>query len=370
MAKPREKLSGKVRSLLNDLGGLAQELRYRRFQRFALNIDTAECKIILDKGGRIRNLLVLENDPSHQLVEECMIAANEAVDRALSDQGEVLIHRVHEPPAPERLDDLAADLRGLGFRPGNLKERRHLARFLEDIEGDPMAPHVRTMVLRSMKRAEYSAEAGGHYGLAKTFYAHFTSPIRRYADLVVHRILAARLTRQKRPYTSRRLASLASSCTACEQTADSAERQLVEIKKYRFLEQQIEDRKPQAYDAVIVGTMRFGVFVELIDLQIEGLLAMRSRAPGYHDRGRQSLRVGNTTYQVGQTVRVIATSVDIDSRKIDFALADDKLARVHKGKKRSGGQEKTPQRRPKPSRGKRGAGRGRPSGNRKTGRRR
>ncbi|MDA0323486.1 MAG: ribonuclease R [Verrucomicrobia bacterium] len=363
MAKPREKLGSNIRSLLNDLGGVAQEMRFKRFHKFALNISTSECKIVLDSSGRISDLLILEDDPSHQLVEECMIAANEAVDRALSDQGEVLIHRVHQAPAPQRLDDLASDLRGLGFKPGNLKERRHLARFLEDIEGDPMAPHVRTMVLRSMKRAEYSAEAGGHYGLSKTFYAHFTSPIRRYADLVVHRILMARLEKHRRPYQVLQLAALSAGCTASEQAADSAERQLTEIKKYRFLEQQIQDGSPLVYEGVVVGAMRFGVFVELIDLQIEGLLEMRSRSQAsvHHDRTKQSLRVGNRTYQVGQTVRVYATSVDLDSRKINFAEAPDDPSKLQTGKGRVARATDAPKGAEKKPRGRRSRGRGRSS---------
>ena len=333
-AKRNKGLGAEVRALVNDLAALAQQLRRRRFSRFALNIDLPECEISLDRTGRIREVRTLENDPSHQLVEECMVSANEAVDKELSDRGLALIHRTHEPPDPGRLEELASDLRSLGFSPGRLVERRHLARFLEDIESDPLAYHLHTLVLRSMRRAEYSTTPAGHYGLAKQYYAHFTSPIRRYADLVVHRILAAALRREPHPYTPRQLASLAVSCTSREEVADGAERELTEIKKYRFLAQQLEDHKAEVYDAVVVSTIRSGAIVELIELQIEGIVPvdMHSRGMVHHDRRRHILKVGRRSFTLGQLLQVRIVRVEIDERRIEFAV-------VESGK-REGGQSK------------------------------
>jgi ribonuclease R len=176
-----------------------------------------------------------------------------------------------------------------------------------------------------MKRAVYSDQTRGHFGLAKKFYTHFTSPIRRYPDLVAHRVLASTLDLTPSPYERDELAALGTHCSWTEQTADEAERFLVEIKKYRFLEQQLRERRPQVYDAVVVNVRNFGMFVELIDLQVQGLVhisAISDRIVRY-DAARDILRDGAVAYGVGAKVKVYVVKVDFDQRRLDFALVRD-----------------------------------------------
>jgi ribonuclease R len=194
---------------------------------------------------------------------------------------------------------------------------------------------VRTAVLRSMKRAVYSAEFSGHFGLAKKHYAHFTSPIRRYPDLVVHRQLASWLERGEpgsgegkprrgAPRLDRgSLMPIAEHCSSTEQIAEEAERTLEEIKKYRFLEEQVAQGKPLVYEAAVAAVTNFGMFVELIDLQIQGLVHVSAISDRFvrHDRGRNELRSGKQVFGVGVKVNVKVVKVDFDKRRVDFVLA-------------------------------------------------
>ena len=180
-----------ARKTILAIHALAQQLRRNRFAAGALDMDVPEAQILIDEKGMMTGIEVRPYDESHQLVEECMVAANEAVAKELWTRGVKILARLHEPPDPEKLEDLRANLAKLGISCGDLNQQRNLARFLEKIKGSPLEGTLSVMVLRSMKRALYSAEQIGHFGLAKKFYAHFTSPIRRYPDLVLHRQLAS-----------------------------------------------------------------------------------------------------------------------------------------------------------------------------------
>jgi ribonuclease R len=255
-----------------------------------------------------------------------MVAANEAVDRFLSGRNLPLIHRLHEDPAPERMNELAEDLRQLGFRPGDLRQRRHLAEFVLSIREAPLGEDAQMLVLRSMKRAIYSAEKGGHYGLAKKYYAHFTSPIRRYPDLIVHRILEATLKEERQPYSVAELKNLAQHCTHTEEIATQAERDIIEIKKYRFLAQQVERKKPESYDAVIVRASNFGFFVRLFRLEVEGLVHVSTLSERFvrFDPAAHALRVGSRVFATGTRVKVHVVKVDFEQRRLDFALDEER----------------------------------------------
>jgi len=310
--------------LLRKLHQTAQQFRKGRFARHALNLDVPECEVVMDGEGVMTGIRVVENDVSHQLVEECMVAANEAVAAELKRQHVTTIARFHDKPKVHKIEELTDLLVQMGYAPGNLNQRRVLAGFLKKIENEPLAHHARVAVLKSMNRAVYSAMDSGHYGLAKTNYTHFTSPIRRYTDLVVHRQLAALVsTGDKSVYSKRELSAVAQSCTDTEGVATQAERSLIEIKKYRFLEGELKAERRETYEAVVVSVLNFGMFVELTQLQVQGLVAASAMSDRFvsFNRKKQTLRAGTKTYRVGMSVHVHVTDVDFDSRRIDFGLA-------------------------------------------------
>jgi ribonuclease R len=305
------------------LDKLAQQLRKRRFNHHALALDMPECEVVLSDEGRMTGIRSVVNDRSHQLVEECMVMANEAVATELHTLAVAGIDRLHEPPSEERLEEVAAELVGMGLEPGNLNERRNLARFLREVGGHPLEYHARIAVLKSMKRAVYSADDTGHFGLSKKYYAHFTSPIRRYPDLVVHRQLQSVLTGKKRRYSKHDLQPVAAHCSATEQVAEKAERAAIELKKFRFLAEQLENKDPQTYHAVVVKVLNFGMFVDLPELQISGMVhvsAISDRFVRYSSQD-QTLSAEGRIFKVGERLTVYPVKVDFDSRRIDFALA-------------------------------------------------
>lgn len=318
-----EGIDKKTSRLLVELCELAQQFRKRRFAMHALDLEIPESKVVIGKDGRIARIETVENDISHQLVEECMVAANEAVARELANKKKQYISRLHEPPSQEKIEALTAELLDMGYEPGNLNIQVHLARFLRSIAGDPLAHHASVAVLKSMQRAVYSAEAHGHYGLAKSFYAHFTSPIRRYPDLVVHRQLADLLTKSSTSsYKLADLVSIAAHCSETEQSADEAERTIVEIKVYRFLEERLKSGKNCVFEGIIVKTTNYGMFVELLDLRVQGLVHIGGISNDFvrFDKQNETLRAGRKTYRAGMKVSVRLINLDFDQRKIDLKL--------------------------------------------------
>ena len=177
-------------------------------------------------------------------------------------------------------------------------------------------------VLKKMKRALYSSDDTGHYGLAKKFYAHFTSPIRRYPDLVLHRQLQAFLLGSKLPYNRKALGRISMLCSETEQVAEKAERDVIEIKKYRYLQQQIDEDKLETYDAVVAKVVNFGMFVEVPGLMLQGMVHISAISDKFvrYSRQNQTLRAGSNVYKLGANLRVSPARVDFDKRQIDFTL--------------------------------------------------
>ncbi len=338
-------LPSQARTLVPQVCELAMQLRARRMAQWALDLDMPENQVVIGKNGMIEDIRPVVNDVSHQMIEECMVAANEAVDREISQRGMKLIHRLHEAPAEDKIEMLTSDLHDMGYEPGQLGNRRNLMEFLKRIKDTPLANSAQVAVLRSMKRAVYSSKEGGHFGLAKKFYAHFTSPIRRYPDLVVHRILAAILDGRGSPYPADELERLALHCSETEQAAQEAERELLEIKKYRFLAQQIEQKDIRVYDAVVVKVMNFGLFVELDGLAVQGLVHVSAISDAFvrFDPGAKALRTGADVYKLGTRVKVLPVKVDFDKRRIDFQLQRPEVARPAKGQ--GGKSERRPDQR-------------------------
>ena len=322
--------------LVRDISKLAQQLRQIRFANGALDIEIPEAEPILDENKELAGLVTRPYDESHQMIEECMVAANEAVAKELWTNGVKILARLHEPPEEEKIQMLREELRGLGVKVGNLENPKVFAQFLQTIKANPLYPTLSVMVLRSMKKAVYDSTTIGHFGLAKRYYAHFTSPIRRYPDLTLHRQLAAYLASNYARQSNNRtieqsnnspkvppklLAKWAEHTSEREEIAAEAERGLLEIKKYRLLEDQLNSRQIIEYDAVISKCMPFGCFVEIPELAVSGLVhvSLLSRKFVRFNESDQSLSAyGGGSWRTGDRMKVHVAKVDFRQRRIDF----------------------------------------------------
>ena len=303
------------------IAALAMDLRSRRFAAGALDIEIPEAEVALDRDGELESIISRPYDESHQMVEECMVAANEAVAKELWTRGIRILARLHEPPDPEKLLMLRAELKSIGVKAGNLENPKVMAQFLASVKGHPLYPTIAMMVLRSMKRAVYDASTIGHFGLAKRYYAHFTSPIRRYPDLTLHRQLAAWLEKRDAKVPPKLLAKWAEHTSEREEIAAEAERGLLEIKKFRLLDDQLSTRQILDYDAVVTKCAPFGCFVEIPELAVSGLVhvSLLSRKFVRFNESDQTLSSpGGGSWRVGDRMRVHVARVDFDARRVDF----------------------------------------------------
>ncbi len=306
---------------IRDLSALAQQIRAKRFAAGALDIEIPEAEVVLDANGEMSGLVTRPYDESHQMIEECMVAANEAVAKELWTKGIRILARLHEPPDNEKLDMLRAELRGLGIKAGNISNPHVFAQLLRTIKRNPLYPTLATMILRSMKRAVYDASSIGHFGLAKRYYAHFTSPIRRYPDLTLHRQLQDYLEGRSAKRPPRLLATWAKHASEREEIASEAERGLLEIKKYRLLEGQLESRQIVDYDAVVSKCTPFGCFVEIPELAVSGLVhvsLLSRRFVRYNEHDQSLSAPGGGCWRAGTRMRVHVAKVDFRQRRVDF----------------------------------------------------
>src|SRR5436190_408062 len=262
---------------------LAALLRKKRFQHGALDLDFPEVKVWVDKQGHPVKLERVENDESHQLIEEFMLAANEAVARELKKRAVPTVYRVHENPDPEKLAEYRELVLSFNYKVGDLTHRGELQRLLELIGGKPEEQALKIALLKSLKCARYSAQPLGHYGLAKTNYLHFTSPIRRYADLVVHRSLG-RDAAARRAYhmDMGEIASIAEHISTTERNAADAEIDAAQMKKLEFFQRQLDERNPQIFRAAVVDVRNYGLMVELPDALITGLVHVSSLTDDFY----------------------------------------------------------------------------------------
>ena len=301
---------------------LAAALLARRRTRGAIDFDLPEAEILLDLRGRPEQIARAERNVAHRLIEECMLAANEAVARELMRRRVPALHRVHEQPDPIRVHDLARFLEGFGLRLRLEHGRPTPASFqgvLDAVEGRPEARLVHTVLLRAMQQARYAAEPLGHFGLAIDAYMHFTSPIRRYPDLVTHRLL--RFARTGHGRIPPDLPAIAEEASRRERVAVDAEREILQLKRVQFM----QDKVGQEYSGVVSGVTRFGFFVELHEVFVEGLVHLSTLGDDRYElheahhllRGRRSHR----TFRVGDAVCVVVAGVSVPRRQIDFLLA-------------------------------------------------
>ena len=316
----RAALKPNARKRLLAIHELAQQLRKNRFAAGALDMDVPEAQIKMDAKGMMTGIEVVPYDESHQMIEECMVAANEAVAKELWTRGIKILARLHEAPDPEKLDELRANLSKLGLSCGDLTNQANLAKLLRRIKGTPLEGVLTVMVLRSMKRALYSAKAIGHFGLAKKYYAHFTSPIRRYPDLVLHRQLASYLAGKGGRLDLAWLNTAALHCSEREQRADDAERSLEEIKKFRYLEQVLADGRANRFEAVVAKCTRYGLFVDLPALAVGGMVHVSTLSDAYvrWNDFNETLEGGGQVWEPGTKLTVRVEKVDFDRRLVDF----------------------------------------------------
>lgn len=303
---------------------LASLLRKNRFAAGSLDLDFPEIKVRLNDEGNADRIERIENDISHQLIEEFMLAANEAVASALMRRTIPSVYRVHEKPAPDRLREFREIAATHGVRMGNPELRTELQKALRAVRGTPEEFSVKIALLRRLMRARYDITPLGHYGLAKGNYTHFTSPIRRYADLIVHRSLAFLLRqRDVPPQKMQTLGEAAAHISKTERTSADAEFESVQLKKLEFFERQVTSRNPQEFRAVITEVRAFGLIVELPDAGQSGVVHVSSLGAEFfqYDNVRQafSSRRGKKRFTLGDELTVIVARVDRFKRQVDFA---------------------------------------------------
>lgn len=314
-----------VDAMLQEASRLAQTLRKRRFAAGALNLDMPELRTLLDEHGRTVGFEKEESDISHQLVEEFMLAANEQVAHLLRTHELPTIYRVHEEPAADKWSNLAHTLREFGITASMLVSRRELVKVMERISEHPDEQRLKVLVLRSMMRARYSPQPLGHFGLAKGDYCHFTSPIRRYADLVVHRSVARLLSRQApAPLSAGNLARLADHLSTTERQSAAAEAEALRMKLLQYMDEQAHAPEPKPWLAFICATWAHGIAIELDELQLRGYIpsAYLPRRQGWGYTSRSWISPTGARLQEGAKLWVIPTQVDWDSQSIDFRPAE------------------------------------------------
>ncbi|HYA93876.1 MAG TPA: ribonuclease R [Thermodesulfobacteriota bacterium] len=307
---------------LDLMADLCQELRRRRTGRGTIDFDLPEPEILLNLQGETEDVIRAERSLAHQIIEEFMIAANEAVAHFMEEKELPFIYRIHEPPKKEAIDEFRRFISHLGYR--MRKESDHspkeFQRVLGDVKGRPEERVVNEILLRSMKWAKYSAKNLGHFGLASDGYTHFTSPIRRYPDLIVHRLLKKALCKEEIKISEEVLAERADHLSNRERVAMEAEREILDRYRVRFM----KDKLGEEYGGVISGVAAFGFFVELKDIFVEGLVRMTSLHDDYYqyDEKKYCLIGERThkTFTIGDEVRVRVDRVDAERRHIDFGL--------------------------------------------------
>lgn len=348
-------INDEVRELLLNMHELAMILRRRRFEHSALNLDLPEVKLDFDADGKVRGAHKTVHDESHQIIEEFMLAANIAVAREFHYRDWPFLRRIHATPDERKLRILSDFLNGMGFKVPPMPGRPQLQTLLDQVRGEPEEYAVNFSVLRSMKQAEYSPQEIGHYALAEEEYCHFTSPIRRYPDLTIHRLFedVVHHRKKKPPLTVEDLQKLGEHCSKTERQAQDAERELIKVKLLAYL----KDRIGEELVASITGVERFGFFCQGKELPAEGLIHVRNLPADqwdYDDRGHTLTgRSTGIRFRLGDEVRVAVSKVDVDNRTLDFRLISKENVRRRKSDGPSARVRDTGKKRPPKSRNKR-----------------
>ena len=308
---------------------LFEVLNRRRRDRGSIDFDLPEPEVVLDAEGLIEQIIVAERNVAHRLIEEFMLLANETVARHLVDHALPSLYRVHEAPDPLKVAEFDAFVGALGYGlapTGSSVEPRDFQRLVEKIQGRPEERAVAMIMLRTMQKARYDPANLGHFGLATRHYLHFTSPIRRYPDLIVHRMLRAlRHGEAASPWFEDlvdELPQLARHTSEMERRADDAERELVQWKKVRFMADKVGDE----FDGFVTGVAPFGLFIELVEHFVEGLVHVSTMADDYYHYSERAhtLHGDKTrrTYRLGDRVRVQVLRADLERRQVELGLSE------------------------------------------------
>ncbi|MCM0083458.1 ribonuclease R [Geomonas sp. Red32] len=306
---------------------LALKLNKKRSARGSIDFDLPEPQIVLDLQGETTAIVKAERNLAHRIIEEFMLAANEAVASFLENTPVPSLYRIHENPDPLKLRDLAEFVFGFGYELPVLDDKVSpiaLQKLLAEVEGKPEERLINEVLLRCMKQARYSAENLGHFGLAAPSYTHFTSPIRRYPDLVVHRILrrvlSGKMTGADKAQLEARLPEVALHTSRRERVAMEAEREMVDLKKMQFM----RDKIGEEYDGFVTGVAPFGLFVELVDLFVEGMIPVATLPMDYWEHQEKAHALvgqhSRVSYRIADKVRVRVAGVNEARRQVEFAL--------------------------------------------------
>ena len=327
-----EKGEGEYYDEIKVLNSLAQKMRGKRFQAGAIDFQQAEVRFRLDDNGKPVSVYFSESNESHQLIEEFMLLANRTVAEkigrktATNKNPKVFVYRIHDEPNPEKLSMLSKFVTKLGYKmrspSGRTTSASALNTLLKEIHGTKEQNVIEQISLRTMQKARYSTENIGHYGLAFPYYSHFTSPIRRYPDLLVHRLLHRYLTLESRTVSKPKYEDLCDHCSAQEQVAANAERASIKYKQVEFMSEHIGE----VYDAVISGVTEWGLYAEINVNKCEGMIPMRTLQDDYYefDDANYCL-IGRRTrrkFTIGDPVRIRIVRANLDRKQLDFELVE------------------------------------------------
>lgn len=322
--KPVKKKVQEITKELETMGELAVLLSEKRVEKGSLDFDLPEQEVVLDIEGGIKDVLRTERLFSHRIIEEFMISANEAVARFLSEKNVPTMYRIHESPDPEKLNDFHRLLQALSVeQKKNARGVGALQSVLKKVEGTPHEFLVNRVLLRAMKQARYSGINKGHFGLSSDSYLHFTSPIRRYPDLICHRVLKAVLSHGQAGYKSEEIERMAIHLSETERVAMEAEREIENRTKVLFMKNHIG----AVYDGIISHITSFGFFVELSDVFVEGLVLVTDLSDDYYRFEEERFRlVGRRTskiYRIGDKVTIRVTMANVEKNQLHFALVHE-----------------------------------------------
>jgi ribonuclease R len=324
----------------------------RRRKRGSIDFDLKEPEIILDDEGMVEKIIALERNVAHRLIEEFMLVANETVAEHLAQHDVPTLYRIHEDPDPLKVAEFEEFIATLGYSLSADADKvspRHFQKLVQRMAGTPEEKPIAFLMLRTMQKARYDPENLGHFGLAADSYTHFTSPIRRYPDLIVHRTLRESrhggMTEDRRAQLQEDMPEIARHTSERERRADDAERELVQWKKVRFMADKVGDE----FDGYVTGVSAFGLYIELIEHFVEGMVHVSTMADDYYRFvEKQHMLKGENTgkvYRLGDQVTVQVIKVDMERRQIDLGLSEI-LDRVreserHRGPRRSGARPKS-----------------------------